>query len=249
MTEIETVEFIPDLFNGKAGLRPLSDFAPEDLARMSEIRRELFFSAHKSASEVAEVEQAARDGDVAERAASALVGERQSVVNSLIPPWTAMDEFRLMVKHIARPDPTPEVQAAFDLAKAQLATAQAELVQVQARTRLCHEALKPARKFAADQWARYHSAFPPKTANEVHRELMAREQERKLAGISDASQAPQPRFLCELDRSMAMKGGSRRASRHPNASGQTFSQAMQNQTVVPPVAPVWETKKMGSVRS
>ena len=204
----------------------------------------MFLAAHRALSEAAEVEQSARDGDQAERDAKALVSERRKLADSLIPPWTAHDEWKRLVKKIERPEPLPEVKAACDLARAELATAEAELIQLQETVRMCHAAVGPARKHAAGAWEQYHSTFPPKTAAQVHRDLMERDKARKLAGTDRPRTAP-PQFLCELDRSMSVRGGSRRAARHPDASGRTYDAAFLNHTVEKPAEKPWEAQKRG----
>ena len=248
----DTAEFIPEIFDSKAHVRPLDSFDAADLARMSDVRRELFYGAHKALSEIAEVELAAKDGDEAIRQAVKDLSDKLKVIHSLVAPWTPMDEYRRIVKKIMPPEPSPEAKAVAELAQAQYDTAEAALNALRERVKLCHDAIPAARKFAAQSWERYHSHFKPKTANEVHREMLAREQERKRNG-TDKSQAPERVILCALDaHMMGGKGplGIRRARqghRHPDASGPTYGADMLNQTVAAPKQAPWNVKARGMV--
>ena len=243
----DAAEFIPELYDSKANLRPLDSFAAEDLARMSEPRRVLFYAAHKAATEAREVEDAARAGEIEVREAVAHLGELRKVVETCSPPWTAYDEWKLRVKKIERPEPTPEAKEAADLANAEYTAADSALMALCERVNMCNAAVSPSRKLAAAAWAAYHSAYPPKSAAQIHRELMERDKARKLAG-TDKPQTVQRQILCALDYSMSIKGGSRRGHRHPDgpAGGRTYGPEMLNQVVAKPTEAPWQAKPMGS---
>ena len=251
MSDTDTAEFIPELFSSTAKIQPLDSYSPADLARMSDVRRELFYSAHKALSECAEVEQDAKDGDAAIREAVNSLSAMRKVIESLVAPWTPMDEYRRIVKKIMPPEPSAEAKAAADLAQVQYDAAEAALNALRLRVKLCHDAIPAARKFAAQSWERYHSHFPPKTANQIHREMMARDAERRRLG-TNKPQGRQPVILCALDaHMMGGKGppGIRRARqghRHPDASGPTYDASMLNQKIEPPKQAPWQTKPRGA---
>jgi hypothetical protein len=253
MTDTDTAEFIPEIFESKAHVRPLDSFDAADLARMSDVRRELFYGAHKAASECAEVELAARDGDEAIRQAVKDLSDKRKAIESLVPPWTPMDEYRRIVKKIMPPEPSPEAKAAAELAQAQYDTANAALNALRERVKLCHDAIPAARKFAAQAWERYHSHFPPKTSAQVHREMMERETERKRNG-TDKPQSQERVLLCDLDRFMSGSKGplgvrrARQGHRHPDgpSGGPTYGADMLNQTVAAPRDAPWNVKPLGT---
>jgi hypothetical protein len=235
----DTAEFIPEIVDQFAIIKPISAFDPADLDRMSPTRKTLFFGAHKALTESAEVEQAAADGDDQVRAAIVTLSERRMAIEALIEPWTPYDEYKRVVLKIERPEPSPEVKAAAELARAQYDTAEAELNALQDRVKLCHDAIPAARKFAAEAWGRYHEIFRPPTPEALIRQHIKLSQQRRADG-TDRSNAP-VRVIqnpCDAPRDP-------RAPR-PSSSRGGFPQSMLHQKVAVPKNVPWSVKPLGS---
>jgi hypothetical protein len=97
----------------------------------------------------------------------------------------------------------------------------------------------------------FQKCFVPQSPGELIKATLAAQLQRRMDG-SDVSQAVQPQVLCALDAAMNVKGGSRRASRHPDGpgAGRTYPQSHFNRSAALPVAPSvkpWQTKKLGTV--
>lgn len=239
MTEIENAaEFIPEIVDQFANLKPISAFDPKDLERMSPTRKTLFYAAHKALTESVEVEAAAHNGDDEIRAKIISLGEKRMAIEALVAPWTPMDEYRRVVKKIEPPEPSPEVKAAADLAQAEYDTAAAELAALQERVYLCHQAIPAARKFASAAWARYHNIFKPPTPESLIRQHLKLSQQHKIDG-TDQSNAPVRVILNPIDAPRDP-----RAPRPSSARG-AFPPSMRNHRVAPPTNAPWQTKPMG----
>jgi hypothetical protein len=231
-------EFIPEIVDQFATVKPLSAFDPADLERMSPTRKTLFFGAHKALTESVNVEQAARDGDDQVRAKIIALGEKRMAIEALVPPWSAYDEYKKMVEHVIPPEPSQEAVQAAELARAEYATCEAELMALQERVKLCHDAIPFARKIAAEAWGRYHSIFKPPTAEALVRQHLKLTQQHRADG-TDKSQAPVRTILNPIDMPRDP-----RAPRLSSSRGGFPQSMLHHVTAKPKVAP-WSVKPMG----
>jgi hypothetical protein len=232
-------EYIPEIVDQFAQIKPISAFDPNDLERMSPTRKTLFYAAHKALTESVEVEAAARDGDDQIRAAIISLGEKRLAIEALIAPWTPMDEYRRVVKKIEPPEPLPEVKAAAELARAEYDTAEADLMALQDRVKLCHDAIPAARKVAAQAWGRYHEMYKPPTPEALIRQHLKLSQQHRADG-TDRSNAPARVILHPIDMPRDP-----RAPRLSSARG-AYPPSMRHGVVAPPKNVPWSVKPLGS---